>query len=144
MHRNGIKVGTVMIRAGTLMPDNVEVEAEPFGRGWAMIKGLDGALLDKMIRTAGWSFFFLAENIGATVHGSGGVRASRRAVMRLLGQVKASSFNCLEITEISPKRFLGIPYVRVSAHSRHIQQGQRLRSFAERSRTEADTTWAIG
>jgi hypothetical protein len=40
--------------------------------------------------------------------------------------VREQDFNCLEVTGIVAKRFLGMPYTVVSAHSRHIQQGCEL------------------
>jgi hypothetical protein len=36
--------------------------------------------------------------------------------------VKSATFNCLEISQVAAKRFLGLPYVSVSAHWRHIQE----------------------
>jgi hypothetical protein len=133
-----------MVQAGALMPDGVGVEAELFERGWKMIKYPASRRLDRNIRSAGWSFFFMAEKIAVTVYGFWGGQVSRRAVLQLLKQVKASGFNCLEITDISPKKFLGIPYVHVSAHPRHVQKGARLQSLAERTRTSVAAAWAIG
>jgi hypothetical protein len=40
----------------------------------------------------------------------------------MLEKVKPLNFNCLEVTAIAAKRFLGVPYTLISAHSRHIQQ----------------------
>jgi len=131
-----------MVASDTLMSEGLELRTETFGPGWEMIIGSDGHQFEKKVRTAGWRFFFLAENIRAIAFG--GRTASRRAVTRLLALVKAASFNCAEITEISSKRFLGLPYVRVTAHSRHVQESSILRSLAERSRTKAAATWAIG
>jgi len=131
-----------MVASGTLMPEVLELKTQTFAPGWEMIIGSDGHQFEKQVRTAGWRFFFLAENIRATA--LGGRTASRRAVSRLLTLIKAASFNCAEITEISSKRFLGLPYVRVTAHSRHVQESSILRSLAERSRTKAAATWAIG
>ncbi len=37
--------------------------------------------------------------------------------------------NCVEITEVSAKSFLGTPYVNVSAHSRHIQESSALSGY---------------
>jgi hypothetical protein len=46
----------------------------------------------------------------------------RRAVKRMLARLKSEKFNSLEITRVASKRFLGVPYVSVSACSRHIQE----------------------
>jgi hypothetical protein len=51
-----------------------------------------------------------------------GQKNVRRAVRRVLRKIRSAKFNCVEITEISARHFLGLPYVHVSAHSRHIQK----------------------
>ena len=142
--KDTIKVGTIMMQAGTLMPESLRVEAEPYWHGWEMIQGSDGDALDRKIRRAGWSFFFMAANIQAMVWGWQGRKNVRRAVQRVLGKVKSAKFNCLEITEISARHFLGFPYVHVSAHSRHIQKAPLLQSIAERNRAEVAAAWAVG
>jgi hypothetical protein len=109
-----------------------------------MIQDCDGDILDRKIRRAGWSFFFMAETIQAMVWGFVGKKTIRRAVQRVLGKVKLSKFNCLEITEISARRFLGFPYVHVSGHSRHIQKSTLLQSLAERNRAEVAAAWCVG
>jgi hypothetical protein len=48
---------------------------------------------------------------------------SRPAVNCVLAKQEGQKFNSLEITKVVSKRFLGIPFMRVTAHSRHIQQG---------------------
>ena len=47
----------------------------------------------------------------------------RTALNRLIARVKLQKCNCLEIDEVAAKSFLGMPYVSVSGHSRHIQKG---------------------
>src|SRR5438876_206615 len=47
----------------------------------------------------------------------------RRAVKCVLAKQKGQKFNSLEITKVVSKRFLGIPFMSVTGHSRHIQQG---------------------
>ena len=61
-------------------------------------------------------------------------RTVRRAMERVLAKAAPSKFNCLEVTEISAKQFLGFPYVQVSAHSRHIQKSPFLQEAAERAK----------
>jgi len=63
---------------------------------------------------------------------------------RVLAKAESSKFNCLEIPEVAAKRFLGIPYVFVSAHSRHIQESGFLQSLEQRSRAAAAASWATG
>ena len=119
-------MGTIMMRAGTLTPQSLRVETEPYSHGWEMIKNSEGDAVDRDIRQADWSFFFLAASIQATAWGHWGERTARKAMKRVLAQVKQLKSNCLEITGISARRFLGFPYVHVSAHSRHIQKSPLL------------------
>ena len=45
------------------------------------------------------------------------------ALKRVIATVKLQECNCLEIDAIAMRSFLGLPYVCLSAHSRHIQSG---------------------
>ena len=121
-----------MMRAGTIIPQSLRVETEPYSRGWEIIKNSDGNSVDRDVRRADLNFFFLAANIQATAIGYWGKRTVRRAMERVLAKAAASKFNCLEITEVSAKQFLGFLYVHVSAHSRHIQKSPFLQAPAER------------
>jgi len=72
---------------------------------------------------ANWNFFYLAGEIRATVLGRDRPGTLRRAVKCVLAKQEGQKFNSLEITKVVSKRFLGIPFMSVTAHSRHIQQG---------------------
>ena len=64
-----IKTGTIMMKAGTIIPQPLRVETEPYSRGWEIIKNSDADALDRDIRRADWNFFFLAGSIQATALG---------------------------------------------------------------------------
>ena len=121
-----IKTGTILIEEGVLLPESLRFESEPYSKGWRLVKNLDGYGLDRKIREAGWTFFFMAGEIKASVFGLDGEKAVRRAVKRVITYMKSDRFNCLEITQVAGKRFLGLPYVTVSAHPRHIQESMFL------------------
>src|ERR1700686_679251 len=116
---------TVFIREGTPLPTSPSMESEGFLPGWRIVKNLDRQALTRGVEGAGWNFFYLAGEIRTIVFGGDGVGTLRRAVKRILAKQEGQSFrfNSLEITKIALKRFLGIPLLRVSAHSRHIQLG---------------------
>jgi hypothetical protein len=65
----------------------------------------------------------LAGEIRAIALGREELRTLRRAVKRILVKREGQEFNSVEVTEIISKRFLGIPFMSVTAHFRHIQQG---------------------
>jgi hypothetical protein len=117
-----IKAGTILIKDGAFLPDPLLFESEPCATGWRLVKDLDGYGLHRKINEAGWTFFCLANETKATIFGFGGQKAVRRAVKRILANLKSSKFNSLEITRVASKSFLGVPYVSVSACSRHIQE----------------------
>lgn len=142
--RGTIRAGTILMQADTVMPQSLRVESEPYWQAWEMVTDSDGDILDRDLRTAGWNFFFLAATIRTTVWGHRGERTVRRAMKRVLAEAKFLKFNCLEVTEMTAKRFLGLPYIRISAHSRHIQKRPFLQSHAERSSAELAAAWAVG
>jgi hypothetical protein len=127
-----VKTGTILIRDNTPLPEGVQVECEPYSKGWRLVNNLGGSTRDREITKAGCTFFYLAGEFTGSAFGSDKEVTRGRAVRRILGHLKSEKFNCLEITRVESKRFLGIPYVTVSANARHIQksvflfQGTRL------------------
>jgi hypothetical protein len=120
------------MKVGTIIPQSLRVKTELYSHGWEIVKNADADAVDRDIRRADRNFFFLAAGIQATALGYWRERTVRRAMERLLAKAEPLKFNCLEITEISAKQFLGFPYVHVSAHSRHIQKSPFLQEPAER------------
>jgi hypothetical protein len=116
----------ILIRENTLLPAGLAVEGEVFLPDWRIVKNLDQYALARDIEGANWNFFYLAGEIRATVLGRDRSGTLRRAVKRVLAKHKEQKFNSLEITNVVSKRFLGIPFISITAHSRHIQQGIRL------------------
>jgi len=118
------EAGTILIREGTALPEALQLESEPYEPGWRLVNNLDGHGLDRKIHEAGWTFFCQVGEIKATVFGFDEQKTVRRAVARILANLKSEKFNSLEITRVasvSSKRFLEVRYMTVSAHSRHIQ-----------------------
>ena len=121
-----IKAGAILIEGRALLPDSLWFESEQCSNGWILVKNLEGYGLDRKIREAGWTFFFLAGEMQASVFGSDTEKTTHRAITRLLANLNSDKLNCFEITQVACKRFLGLPYVSVSAHSRHIQKSMFL------------------
>jgi len=114
---------TIFIREDIRLPATLSIESEAFLPGWRVVKNLDRQALTREVEGANWNFFYLAGEMRATVFGREGLGALRRAVKCVLAKQEGQKFNSLEITKIVSKRFLGIPFMSVTAHSRHIQQG---------------------
>jgi hypothetical protein len=116
------QTGTVLIKDGTLLPDALRFESEPCATGWGLVKNLDGYGVGRKIHEAGWTFLCVAGEIKETIFGFDGQKTARRAVKRILTNLKSEKFNGLEITQVEVKRFWGLPYATVCAHSRHIKE----------------------
>jgi hypothetical protein len=117
-----ITAGTILIKDGTLLPEGIQLESEPYLAGWRSAANLDGGGLDRIISDAGWNFFYMAGEINVSVYGPDGEATRRKAVGQILVKLNLEKFNCVEITQVVAKRFLGMPYVRVAAHWRQIQE----------------------
>jgi len=139
-----IQVGTILMKGSTEVTQLFHLESEPCSGSWSLIKALDGASVDGKIRAAGWNFFFMAAEVKVMFFGAVGTTKIANALQRILAKVKQHHFNGLEITGIVASRFLGVPYVTVSAHSRHMQQGCHLASSAERQASQDNAEWAKG
>jgi hypothetical protein len=139
-----IEVGTILIEDRPQITQFFGFEIEPYARGWSVLRGIDGVALDLKIHAAGWNLFFMAPEVKVTFFGSLDAAKIRNAVQRILQKVKPQSFNCLEVTNIVAKRFLGMSYATVSAHSRHIQQSCYLDGGALRRAAQRDAEWANG
>jgi hypothetical protein len=116
----------ILIRENARLPAGFEVQTEVFLPGWRAVKNIDVYGLGRKIEEANWNFFFLAGEIRAIAFGSEEPVTLRRAAKQILAKREEQMFNCLEITEVRAKRFLGIPYLTVVAHSRHIQESPYL------------------
>jgi len=117
-----IKTGTILIETNALMPESLPLDGRPYTSAWSSLRNLDLNGLDTAISKAGWTFFFMAGEIKITAFGFNNDEAVRRAVKRVITNAESHQCNCVEITDVSLKSFLGMPYVNVSAHSRHIQE----------------------
>jgi hypothetical protein len=121
-----IKTGTILIAAGTILPESLSFESAPYAYGWRLVKKLDSNGFHQIIGQAGWNFFYIAGATETNAFGSDAKKTTRKAIKRIIAKLRARNFNCLEITQVTSKRFLGLPYMSVSAHSRHIQKSMFL------------------
>jgi hypothetical protein len=126
-----IQAGSILIASGTPLPQSGIIESEPYLQGWELVKNPDGKGLNQIIATAGWNFFYIASELKTRVFGSDEEKTSRQAIGKIIAKMTSKNFNCLEITGMTRKQFMGLPYLSVSAHSRHIQKSAVL--FEEQS-----------
>jgi hypothetical protein len=139
-----VQVGSILMKAWPGMPPIVDFETDSRFGDWSLVKVADAFALERKIHAAGWNFFFMAAEVKVMFFGFLGAARIQRALTRILARVKQQHFNSIEVTGIVARRFLGVPYVTVSAHSRHMQQSWDLNSPESRQTSEDSATWARG
>jgi len=112
---NQIQAGTMMVHQSAVLQAR-EAESEPYCRGWRSLGILESSTLDRKVRAAGWSLFFMAGELRAVVPAWGGQNTLRRGVKRLLVQTRLQHFNCLEVSHTQET----LPRHSVCVHSRTL------------------------
>lgn len=130
-----VLVGTILMSE---WPNVFGLESEPYSGHWSRVLAIDSFALERKIRAAGWNLFFVASEVKVMFFGALRADKIRRALDRVLGKVSPQHFNCLEVTGIVAKRFLGLPYAVLSAHSRHLQQSCYLEGGETRQSSARD------
>jgi hypothetical protein len=121
--RDLITAGDLLVQEGINVPRSLRLPTEPHSTGWATVNGTPAAF-EKTIHEEGWTLFFMAGEIKTTVFGFNRQHVLRAALDRLITIVKSQHCNSIEITRVTDKSFLKVPYVSVTAHARHLQKGQ--------------------
>jgi hypothetical protein len=129
---NEIQAGTVLVQQSALL-DSLGTQGENYSDQWCSLGTIESAELDRKLRAAGWNFFFMADELRTIVPPWGGERTLRAGVKRLLVRTEAQQFNCMQLSNILRERFLGIPFLSVVAHARHVQQSSRIESIERRT-----------
>jgi len=141
---SSIQIGSILIKDQPLLTEHLGLESDSYSQNWSVIRGVNGFSLDRKVREAGWNSFFMAAEVQANAFGSIQSGSLRAALQRIFSKVRGEDFNCLEVTGIVTRNLLGIPYVVVSAHSRHVQKGWRLDHPLERRAAQSAAAWAKG
>jgi hypothetical protein len=141
---SALKVGTILIEGRPLITKFLGLKSEPWSGKWSVVHGLDSFALDRKIHAAGWNFFYMAAEVKVMFFGALRTIKIHNALRRILARVGPENFNCLEVTGIVAKRFLGVPYATVSAHSRHIQPSCYLEGPGVRRASQRDAELAKG
>jgi hypothetical protein len=131
-----IRAGTMLIADGTQTPESLVVDTERYSPGWSSIIKFTSAELGRALESAGWTFFYMANEVRTIGFGFSDYSRINRAVAHVVSAVKRENCNCLEITQMRERSFLGLSYTSLVAHARHIQ---RSRSFQDLSHMPAST-----
>jgi hypothetical protein len=141
-----VQVGSILMLGWPQLPglESEGWESEPYSGPWNLVKGVYDFALDRKIRLTGWNLFFIASEVKVMFFGAIRAKKIQHALHRILGKVSQQHFNSLEVTGIVAKRFLGLPYAIVSAHSRHIQRGCYLEGAELRRSSQRDAADSRG
>jgi hypothetical protein len=119
--------GTILLEKGALCPQCFQIEDGSHPYDWMSVKhNLTPRALEEELAAKGWTFFYLAGAIKKTAFGFDRPKMINTALKRVIADVRLQKCNSLEIEEVETQSILGIPYVNVSAHPRHIQKGMVL------------------
>jgi hypothetical protein len=119
---DAIMAGSILVEEGTHLPNSLLLQNQSSSNGWSALKDVV-ATFEKGIQEAGWTFFFMAGEMKTTVIGFDRQKTLGAALTRLTTNAKSQHCNSIEITGVARKSFLKVPYVSVSAHTRHFQKG---------------------
>ena len=117
-----IQSGTLLIRKGAVLPASILLKSSVTNDSFSAVQG--GAELLQLkaeLAQAGWNYFYMGA-VEQTVFGKGPKRIAS-AMNGVAAKMQLKKCNSLQIDAITPHSVLGIPYLRVSAHCCHIQQG---------------------
>jgi hypothetical protein len=115
--------GTILVESGTTLPGAVTLDPPELSRNWQAVRGLDRLALEAEVSKAGWTWFYMAGPVTRYAFGRNQKTRTGAALGRMLDDIEAQKCNCVEITRIAAKSFLGVPYVSVTGNARHIQDG---------------------
>ena len=48
-----IEVGTILIKDGTLLPESLHLESDPYLKGWRLVKNLSSSAMDRKLCEVG-------------------------------------------------------------------------------------------
>ncbi len=64
-----IEIGTLLVKSGTQMPESVQLESDPYLKGWKLVKNLSSSGMDRKLCEVGWTFFYMAGEVNAITFG---------------------------------------------------------------------------
>ncbi|MBK9170807.1 MAG: hypothetical protein IPM24_25590 [Bryobacterales bacterium] len=116
--------GTILVEKDTPVPGFFRSEGGAYPHAWTAVShSLTPGELDRELAGAGWTFFYMAGEIRTSAFGFDRPGMIQAALKRLIANVRLQHANSLQIDGVAEHSFLGVPCVRISAHSRHMQKG---------------------
>src|SRR6185437_3908987 len=129
--RATVKLHSVFLRNGCILPDRLDPCRQPIGEEWSVVEEIPALVFDTMIRQAGWHFMWLQEACSRRGIGLTEEVAIRRALSRALKGV-SKRFNAAELDSVQIKQYPGFQIAVVTVQTLQIQRHASLNPAAGR------------
>lgn len=116
-----MKLHSVFLREGCILPNRLDPLQEPVGAHWTRIEDLAAPVFDTMIRQAGWRFMWIQDSCARRGFGNSRETATARALTRALDGIERR-FNAAELDSVQVARYPGFHMATVTLQPRQIQQ----------------------
>ena len=115
-----ITEGSVLLRRGTTLPIVLPMDLGRVG-DWDLVRELGGYAVEGKLHAAGWHFFFMVPEVEGFAVGFDRQKTFAKALARTVRAVEVTGFNAVEIVATKRTEWLGMYYVKVTAHPRHAR-----------------------
>lgn len=116
-----MKLHSVFLREGCILPDRLDPVRESFGPNWMLVNEITVSVLDTMIRQAGWHFIWMCSSCSRRGFGRTREEAIDRALVRALGAVNKHC-NAAEFDSVHVANYPGFSVANVTVQRHRIQQ----------------------
>ena len=118
-----ITPGDLFIQRDTARPRMFQIQDDAHRTGWSPVRhNLTAGELDTELSKLGWTFFYMANVIRKTALAFDREKAAATALKRVMASVREEGCNSLQVEDVERHSFMGIPYISVSVHPRHLQK----------------------
>ena len=119
-------------------PRMFQIQDDAHRTGWSPVRhNLTSRELDTELSKLGWTFFYMANVIRKTALALDREKGAAVALKRVMASVREEGCNSLQVEDVERHSFLGIPYISVSAHPRHVQRSGVFSRHLQPNRAEA-------
>jgi hypothetical protein len=116
-----VKLHSVFLRNGCVLPKPLDPLRSPFGEQWALVDQIPASVFDTMIRQAGWHFIWMSGSCSRRGFARTQDKAIERALGRALGAVSRQS-NAADFESVQVTKYPGFLVANVTVQRRRIQQ----------------------
>lgn len=119
-----ITSGTLLIERDAPSPSFFHLRDDANPRTWmSATHSFNPQELAAALTAGGWTFFYMANVIRKRAFGFDRARMTRTALSGVLASVRAQGCNSVQVDRVASGSCLGLSWVDVAAHARHIQKG---------------------